>query len=148
NSLSVEGGGSGASYQWFREGAIPNGNGPNIIVDRQGYYSVQVVSRTGCIIQSDSVFYIPLSGLEDPDDQIIFKVSPNPTRDVITLLISEALPDEVLVNVYNSEGKKMLSTFVKDNINRIPISRLSRGMYFVEIRLSPKRRKILSVIVN
>ncbi len=148
NNLSVVGGGSGASYQWFREGAIPNGNGPNIIVDRQGYYSVQVVSRTGCIIQSDSVFYIPLSGLEDPDDRIIFKVSPNPTRDVITLLISEALPDEVLVNVYNSEGKKMLSTFVKDNINRIPISRLSRGMYFVEIRLSPKRRKILSVIVN
>ncbi|HTE08615.1 MAG TPA: T9SS type A sorting domain-containing protein, partial [Flavitalea sp.] len=86
--------------------------------------------------------------LEDPDDRIIFKVSPNPTRDVITLLISEALPDEVLVNVYNSEGKKMLSAFVKDNINRIPISRLSRGMYFVEIRLSPKRRKILSVIVN
>ncbi len=148
NNLSVVGGGLGASYQWFREGPIPNGNGPSIIVDRQGYYSVQVVSRTGCIIQSDSVFYIPLSGLEDPDDRIIFKVSPNPTRDVITLLISEALPDEVLVNVYNSEGKKMLSAFIKDNINRIPISRLSRGMYFVEIRLSPKRRKILSVIVN
>jgi hypothetical protein len=67
---------------------------------------------------------------------------------VITLLISEALPEEVQVNIYNSAGKKMLSTFAKDNINRIPISRLSRGMYFVEIRVTPRRRKILSVIVN
>jgi PKD repeat protein len=147
NTLTVPEG--AATYQWYRsEQPVPDGNKQIIRVDRQGYYTVTLISSNGCEVKSDSVYYLPLSGTEDPNDRILFKVSPNPTRDEITVLISEPLPAKAMVTIYDTYGRKLMVSSVQTNINHIPISNFKSGTYFLEIRLTPKRRKILKVVVN
>lgn len=135
------------AYQWYRDGNIISG-GINRTqrADRVGYYQVKVINDGGCENVSDKYFYLPQSRQDKKDEAIRVVCSPNPTRGVINIMLSEIPAKPVKVTVIDASGKRRFSTEIKDHINSLGAARLSKGMYFVELIINNKRQ-VIAVMV-
>jgi photosystem II stability/assembly factor-like uncharacterized protein len=69
--------------------------------------------------------------------QPVFSVFPNPADDVLNIVINTSVPGKMVVDIFDLQGKKLMSTefFCTDSFQgSIDISSLPSGSYFVKTR--------------
>lgn len=136
-----------ARYEWYLDGQ-PVGNGSKTLkIDRKGNYMVRVFNDNDCSGESDLFFAIPTSGKDKLVDGINVKCSPNPAPGWVQVLFSEIPKRPAAVTVIDSYGVRLFSTLVSNNVNRLDLSKLAKGAYFVEIIIN-NRRKVIPIIVQ
>lgn len=145
NELTVK---SDGAYQWFRDGvSIGGANKKTLSADRHGYYTVKVFNGLGCYAVSDPYYFIPLSGHEKPVEGIVVKCSPNPTRGIVNILMSEIPDKPARVKVFDRFGRMMQVTSIKNHVSSLNLYRHARGLYFIEIVIGGKR-KVVPVVLE
>ena len=73
----------------------------------------------------------PVSVAENSISKINCEIYPNPSNDVVTVMVEEA--GNYTVNIYNSVSKATSTHKINGNVVSIDLSNLPVGMYFVEI---------------
>ncbi len=71
------------------------------------------------------------SGIQE-ELQSSLRIYPNPATDHI-LIESDQLLESASLELYDIQGRKILSRVLSDNVNTIPISTLARGSYYYRI---------------
>ncbi len=73
-------------------------------------------------------------GIEDEDKPVLqFQLYPNPSSDIVSLKIADAVQEDLAMNIYNVVGKLISSEFINQNTKHIDVRHLSDGIYFVEL---------------
>jgi PKD repeat protein len=137
-----------ATYEWYRDDIkIINATGKTTRLDNQGYYFVRVFNSNGCVKESETSFYLPVSGREKEGDTRV-KLTPNPSTDGTFSIVFSELPKKAArVTVYDSKGARVMTAQVSDHRNPLHGQRLSKGLYMVEI-IYDKNRVTLPVVVQ
>jgi hypothetical protein len=122
-------------YQWFRDGKSIYGAISQLytaIVD--GYYQVRVTEKSCNSDLSDSV-YVKVTSVPDPQfsNSDLFLISPNPAKDYITVDTSFMPMQESEIMIYNIFGERVLIAQTPSSEQRIDVSALPEGIYFVRI---------------
>lgn len=136
------------AYDWYVDGVkIEGARGNRLRIDRQGYYAVKAMNKSGCGRTSVPRFFMPVSGNEKAGNEIRIKCSPNPGKGVFKVIISEVPAGQVPLIVYDRFGRTLLTTRVTGNVTSINLERVSRAVYYVELRMNNKK-KILPVVIQ
>ncbi|MBC7904449.1 MAG: PKD domain-containing protein [Gemmatimonadaceae bacterium] len=128
------------SYQWYLEGEkVPNAKSRNWKPARAGNYQVEVSNAKGCTNMSDKYFFLPDGGKPLPGSKVKVKISPNPSRGLISILLSKAPDKPVKVHIYDCFGRHAYEGKITNNVNNINLSHLKKGHYFVLLYLNDQR---------
>ena len=77
-------------------------------------------------------------------------VYPNPTQSVVNIKLRNAAKGRTMMDVYDVTGKRVLhQEVIKDDINfiqKMDLSKLVRGVYFIEIIIDYKYRSSYRVV--
>ena len=84
---------------------------------------------------SDTASNITTSNNFELDKEISIKISPNPTRNSIKIIS----PEIGLLNIYNSYGSIIFSTKKNEDELTINLSKINKGIYFVELNKIVKK---------
>ncbi|MDN3493408.1 T9SS type A sorting domain-containing protein [Winogradskyella bathintestinalis] len=80
--------------------------------------------------------------------KVTFSLFPNPANNEVTIQLANSNIPSVKVNIYNLQGKSILSDFMlSENNPTLNISHLDRGLYFVEI-VTKSVSSVQKLIVN
>ncbi len=72
---------------------------------------------------------------------------PNPANNLITINFKNTVKDNLVANIIDIAGNLVLEQMLIGEVNRIDVSNLSNGTYFVKIN-SNKNTKTLKLIIN
>mgnify|MGYP000716148438 CR=1 FL=1 len=117
----------GTSYTW-NTGATTS----SITATTAGSYSVTVTNANGCSDTSECLI-VDQVGIFFPESAII-GLYPNPTSDFITLELPAA--EGAVANVYDAQGKLILSVSNAKNGQQFDLSALSTGVYTFRVTLN------------
>jgi len=121
-----------SNYQWFfTKSENSSAVNPTHTFLYDGNYTVRLIASTneGCNCESSKNITITTTGINLVEKGTI-KVYPNPASDIFTL---ENLENEVKYEIINMDGKKLLEGNAMKGINRINISKLNTGVYYVKV---------------
>jgi hypothetical protein len=123
-------------FQWYRNGKkIIGANSDKYTFSTNGKYHVEITDANGCLNQSDTITVDQVS-VQYNNTYNDIKIYPNPTNDVLFI---EA-PMDVLVQVYDMFGKKVIDEPYQDHIS---LGNLADGSYL--IRIYDKNKQFISV---
>ena len=95
---------TGASYQWYRDGAVlPGSTGKDLQIFGGGNYEVSVFNAEGCSRKSNG-FVIGLNGLGLEDEIGSVRIYPNPTRSLVTFEAMFEVSEDVVVTIIDMRG--------------------------------------------
>ncbi|MDN3676073.1 T9SS type A sorting domain-containing protein [Flavobacterium paronense] len=82
-----------------------------------------------------------------PENQLFTNISifPNPTKDLITIKVSDKVADSAY-NIADASGRVVLAGKLSDLTTSIDISQLTNGVYFFQ--LNERRRQAVKLIKN
>ena len=81
-----------------------------------------------------SMSFNQLSGSYYPDKSKQIAVFPNPAEDYILLTPFELTEDKVNLNIYNAQGKLVLSSIIDNQKrNRVDVSMLASGLHIIQV---------------
>ncbi len=92
-----------------------------------------------------------LVGLVDTDEENYFSVYPNPANQIVTINLPSVKNQSSEVKVFDAIGKEILSTRVAGGNSTIDVSKLDKGIYFIQLTANTENQKHLQVkklIVN
>jgi len=121
-----------SNYQWFfTKSENSSAVNPTHTFLYDGNYTVRLIASTneGCNCESSKNITITTSGINLVEKGTI-KVYPNPASDIFTL---ENLENEVKYEIINMDGKKLLEGNAVKGLNKINISKLNNGVYYVKV---------------
>jgi len=121
-----------SNYQWFfTKSENSSAVNPTHTFLYDGNYTVRLIASTneGCNCESSKNITITTTGINLVEKGTI-KVYPNPASDIFTL---ENLENEVKYEIINMDGKKLLEGNAMKGINKINISKLNTGVYYVKV---------------
>jgi Secretion system C-terminal sorting domain len=123
----------GDTYQWFLNGTPVGTGGPNFTAPSPGTYWV-VVTDNGCISDTSNHVIVLPNALIDEVNGMVAKLFPNPTSGIFTIEFPNTM-HLLEVNVYDVEGKKLLTRFPDATLASlsVDISSLSAGNYFIAV---------------
>lgn len=78
-----------------------------------------------------------LSIIENQNDNLIYNIYPNPTKDKISISNNSIFRQEVIVNIYTITGQKILTEIFK-NIIELDVSKFEKGIYLINIQTNGK----------
>jgi hypothetical protein len=148
--LSAAGGGT--TYAWSGpvgfSSSSQNPNIPSSTVAMSGAYTVTVTSANGCTNSSSTtVSVIDCSGIED---EVLANTSiyPNPSADVFTISIPDAMVNESQISIINLVGEMVHSFTPSQNKNMISTESLGlkSGVYLVQIKWHNESRVIRLIV--
>jgi len=118
-------------YQWFYEGEQILGiSSSYIIAEQEGTYSLLLLDQWGCKYNSNEVFF-SLASLYDYNQNKL-SVFPNPASNYLDVIVdSEQLFH--LLELFDMQGRKVLSQQLWDVKNRLDIQHLERGTYLLKV---------------
>ena len=128
NGLTIAANASGATYQWIDCGnntALPGATNQNFTATANGSYAVEV-TENGCSDTSACIQILSV-GIEAIDLASAFKLYPNPTSEWINIQSEIRIES---VSIISIDGKRVLR---ENSTNKINLSALTSGYYFVEI---------------
>jgi hypothetical protein len=99
----------------------------NIITSKVAHFSNLVVAENNFVTRNSG----PLT------TKVL--MHPNPVRDMLNIVIDEALEGEKTISVYNLPGQLQYSTNFSNGILSLDLSTLNPGMYLVKITDSQNR---------
>lgn len=138
----------GTAYEWYYENIrLPNGNGNNIRIDRNGYYRVKLYNQNGCSAFSDPTFFMPAPRKTDEADDIIVKCTPNPTTGPFNIILSEVPVKPLKMIIYDRYGRALLTVILTKHVTHVVLPNVSRGMYYAETTIN-NRKRVIPVVVQ
>ncbi|MBK7958032.1 MAG: T9SS type A sorting domain-containing protein [Bacteroidetes bacterium] len=124
---------AGATYQWINcatNTIIAEANAESFTPSFNGSFKV-VVTQTNC---SDTSACVPINsvGLNQNNLSQQVRIYPNPARESLTISLSDEDFHASIV-LLSLDGKKILTYYLNQKINTLPISHLVPGFYLYEI---------------
>lgn len=114
-------------YQWFKNGAILNGEvNQTLTIVTGGNYQVKVSDSAGCSNYSD--YYNSVLGINELADNM-FAVFPNPTNDEITVSSNQVIDS---YQIFSIDGKLIEDKKYTNNI--ISFKNLTNGAYILMLK--------------
>jgi hypothetical protein len=119
------------NHLWtFGDGSTSSLENPTHYYATGGNYNVthQVVNCGQTFVDAININHLPI-GVKENKAEIVFQVSPNPSNSFINIISNISFQE---LNIYSLSGKLVLNEF--GNSNRVNISNLSSGIYFIELK--------------
>ena len=118
-------------YQWFYEGEQMLGlSSSYIIAEQEGTYSLILMDQWGCKYNSNEVFF-SLASIYDYNQNKL-SVYPNPASNYMDVLVDSGQSFHLL-ELFDMQGRKVLSQQLWDVKNRLEIHHLERGTYMLKV---------------
>jgi PKD repeat protein len=118
-------------YQWFYEGEQMLGlSSSYIIAEQEGTYSLLLLDQWGCKYNSNEVFF-SLAYLYDYNQNKL-SVFPNPASNYLDVIVDSEQSFHLL-ELFDMQGRKVLSQQLWDVKNRLDIQHLERGTYLLKV---------------
>ena len=118
-------------YQWFYEGEQMLGlSSSYIIAEQEGTYSLLLLDQWGCKYNSNEVFFSLASLYEYNQNKL--SVFPNPASIYLNVIIDSEQSFHLL-ELFDMQGRKVLSQQLWDVKNRLDIQYLERGTYILKV---------------
>ena len=125
----------GATYQWINCATgqgITDANNDTLVATSNGSYAVIVTNANGCSDTSVCTI-VDQVGIYFPESAFI-GLYPNPTNGIITLELPA--DDGAIANVFDSQGKLIISVSNAKNGEQFDLSTLSTGVYTFRVTLN------------
>jgi hypothetical protein len=134
-------------YEWYRNNVkIEDAGSKTLRIDREGFYTVKIVNKSGCGRMSDPRFFMPFSGKEKDPGLARVKCSPNPSNGRLNVLISDVPEKPAKLTVYDRYGRILQSAYVTENVTPLNMAAHAKGMYYVEVNINNKKNIVPVVI--
>lgn len=119
--------------QWYNStGIIASATGDSYHPTKKGNYYVIVTNIHGCSATSDSYYFEPDAIFESSINNN-YLVFPNPANEELNIVFKNDFYKNSLANLYNSEGKLVLSKRLVKRSNQIDIHNIKKGIYILKI---------------
>jgi hypothetical protein len=145
NGITLTSWQTGATYQWLDcnngYAAVPGATNQSFTPTASGSYAARI-DKAGCV--DTTICYVVTGvGIEEAS-KVAFRLFPNPTNSKLT--IEWPLITDVEINIFDTMGKIVASTEVKNN-NSVKLALdLASGFYIVQFEMNGKTyRQTLSV---
>ena len=132
----------GGTYQWLRYDTsftlIPGETTQKIMVTQNGCYAVQI-TKNGCV-DTSMVFCVQNIAIQEHDELAYFSIYPNPVSSGVHIgSFQESIKQ---IQVFNLQGKALLSTNYTDYLNMIELdlSGLPNGIYIIQVNANQRQR--------
>ena len=126
---------AGATYQWINCAtgqAIADADNDSLVATSNGGYAVIVTNASGCSDTSECTI-VDQVGIYFPESAFI-GLYPNPTNGIVTLELPA--DDGAIANVFDSQGKLIMSISNAKNGEQFDLSTLSTGVYTFRVTLN------------
>jgi hypothetical protein len=117
------------------------------------YYQLEVIRPSPCNpaqmynASRSNIVTNSLIGIhENAMEVFAFSIYPNPTSDILNLMIEKLTVKNITLNIYNSLGALVKTTTIEQNHEQLNVSDLATGFYTVELRSANGRAKQKLVI--
>lgn len=135
---------SGGNIQWFFDGnPIPGANQPTLTPTQTGNYTVQI--NNSCGSATSDPLYFNVTAITSIDDQVGFRVYPNPYKGQTNIYYNLKEPANVQLQIYNSLGQLVLTIVnQKQNPGKYTYEfsavkqQLAAGSYLVKLQINDK----------
>lgn len=127
-----------AAYQWFRhQEVLPGETKPELTLDRDGIYHVEVQNTSGCVAASVADTFLITSRSADRE-MIRFRIRPNPAHDRLRIDYTLRAPGPAGFTLYDLQGRRIQSWGVFEagtarQTQVLPLS-VPSGLYFLELK--------------
>lgn len=131
-------------YQWNLNGMpISAANTQLYIVTVAGSYTVTVTDSNGCSTTSSPVV---ITGIEEQTQNNIFTIYPNPTKDNLTLTLSNK--EKTTITIYDILGNQLsdVTQNKKEDTYQIDLSAQQAGIYFIKVQ-NEKANEVKKVVL-
>lgn len=120
------------TYQWFKEAIAISGAISNTYIAKEpGKYSI-TVKANGCSASSEIVIVNLVLANESIIEPILVEVYPNPTDNLIKLIIAEPLKRATQVSLFNAQGTMVKRWEIKQQDTTLNLSDLPAGQYILK----------------
>ena len=125
------------SYQWyFNNNVITGANNRNLIITKNGNYSVKIDSVNGCS-NSSNPYNVSTLGVNELSKDSKISIYPNPaSNEIFVSLNASNLIENALIEIFDLKGAKIYSVSQTLDINKplkIDLKDLVSGLYFIRI---------------
>jgi PKD repeat protein len=132
--LTASPSGGNLLYQWYYNGSAINGaTAQTLIVDSAGNYTVVVSDTSGCFsVSSAPLVFV---GMSEASAAGNWNFYPNPSDGNINVTCNSAFNGNVLIRLYNSEGKLVVTenrSVKQGDVYQLK-NDLSAGIYYLDI---------------
>ena len=118
-------------YQWFYDGEQMLGLSSSfIIAEQEGTYSLLLLDQWGCRYNSNEVFFSLASFYDYNQNKLL--VFPNPASNYLDVIVDSEQSFHLL-ELFDMQGRKVLSQQLWDVKNRLDIQFLQRGTYLLKV---------------
>ncbi|MEO8086845.1 MAG: T9SS type A sorting domain-containing protein, partial [Bacteroidota bacterium] len=134
------------SYQWYQNGNIINGATDYFYVATEsGNYNIVATDANGCEVEA-AIFDV-IAGIhsEVGNGSHQLSIFPNPAEDMLSIFNVKPGMNQLKINsisIYNTLGEMLFAVCLPIDKCRLPVevdvSRLSSGLYYIEIMISEK----------
>ena len=85
---------------------------------------------------------------ENPGINLQLNVYPNPTPSQVTLNIGNLDPKEMIYRLYDSRGKLLISSSLREELTEIPTGSYSNGTYLLQVYNGKSLLRTFKIIKN
>jgi len=139
--LTVAGGMAPFTFDWDNDGTGDNDDSEDLTDLSTGTYNVTVVDDFGC--ESTHQVSITVDAISNSIEQFV-DVYPNPTTHFINIDLKEN--NSANYRLINLVGENIESSNITNQNNKLDVSTLENGIYFLEIEIGGK--KMINTIVK
>ncbi len=137
---------AGTSYEWYlNEKLIPGVTSQSIRATESGRYAVKVNISASCTSAiSENIFVSILSTIYLEN---LVSIGPNPSTDFVSIQFSEDFGDTVNLEVYDFQGRTIISKKGVLNLEQIDFRLYPKGIYLMKIN-GKYQEKIIKLLKN
>lgn len=145
-TFSVAAAGTALSYQWKKNNVIipaaPNSNSytiNNLVLSDSGLYTVDVINSCNTVTSNIAKLTVKntSTGIRQSMINLIRKIFPNPTTDVINVSIQTKQSGDVQLRIVNMNGCEVYSKKIQvqrsEWLHTISVAGYPKGMYVLEL---------------
>jgi photosystem II stability/assembly factor-like uncharacterized protein len=123
------------TYQWYKNNnEIEGATSQTYEVIENGEYHV-IITENGCFSNASNLIEVTSVNINEhsmSNSNIV--IFPNPADEYITIISDEIQTNQMIVEIYNANGKLMLSNkYKQSNSEKISLSEFAKGIYFVKL---------------
>lgn len=111
-----------------------------------GIYTLSVIDTNGCT--TDFSIELILTNLKNLLNTIKINVSPNPSKGEIFIEFSSNDNPFSQLKLFSINGKEVYSQNISSSSERIDISHLSNGIYFLQFQNDTEKSEVIKIIKN